>query len=472
MRDGLIRSHPCFATATSALPATASAALLSIAPAALQAAPAGPPATALETIVVTAEHIRDGLDAQRALTPGAVTVVDGADLYRREVSNLADLLRYVPGVWAESSSGSDELFFSSRGSNLDATDYDKNGIKLMQDGLPVTTADGNNHNRVVDPLSGRYAVIAHGANALAYGASTLGGAIDFTSPTARNSAPLAAYVNGGSHGRRAARLTAGGAGETVDGLVTVEGKSWDGYRDHNKQERYGLYANAGWVHSPQVTTRIYATYVHNDEELPGALTGDEVRADPDQASRAAIGGDYQKNVETARIAAKTTWQHRPEQLARGRTVLRGAVAVSPDRRQDPRRLRRPRPGGPVEVFSLLVDTDHRDIGALLRYHLRGRRPRPARGPELRRRPRRGRQLSQRRRAAQRPDRTRRQPGRQPRGLCCRSLALRPRLDAGLRRTVRRGRSRREDDGRCHRRRAQPEGRLLVVQPARGPHLRR
>ena len=329
----------------SALPATASAALLSIAPAALQAAPAAPPATALETIVVTAERIRDGLDAQRALTPGAVTVVDGADLYRREVSNLADLLRYVPGVWAESSSGSDELFFSSRGSNLDATDYDKNGIKLMQDGLPVTTADGNNHNRVIDPLSARYAMIAHGANALTYGASTLGGAIDFTSPTARNSAPLAAYLNGGSHGLRAGRLTGGRRRRDGRRLVTVEGKSWDGYRDHSKQERYGLYANAGWVHSPQVATRIYATYVHNDEELPGALTRDEVRADPDQASRAAMGGNYQKNVETRAPCREDDLAHRLEQHARGRPVVRGAVALPPDRRPDPGRLRRPRPGG-------------------------------------------------------------------------------------------------------------------------------
>ena len=80
-----------------------------------------------------------------------MTLVDGADLYERKVTNLADVLRYVPGVWAESVSGSDELFFSSRGSNLDATAYDKNGIKLLQDGLPVTAADGNNHNRVLDP---------------------------------------------------------------------------------------------------------------------------------------------------------------------------------------------------------------------------------------------------------------------------------------------------------------------------------
>ena len=55
------------------------------------------------------------------------------------------------------------MYFSSRGSNLDATDYDKNGVKLFQDGLPITTADGNSHNRMLDPLSARYAVIARGA---------------------------------------------------------------------------------------------------------------------------------------------------------------------------------------------------------------------------------------------------------------------------------------------------------------------
>ena len=351
----------------STLLAAAGGAMLSLA-APAPAATDSPPGAALETIVITAERIRDGLEAHRALTPGAVTVVDGADLYRREVTNLADLLRYVPGVWAESSSGSDDLFFSSRGSNLDATDYDKNGIKLMQDGLPVTTADGNNHNRVVDPLSARYAVIAHGANALAYGASTLGGAIDFTSPTARNSAPLAGYVNGGSHGLFVGRLTAGGAGETADGLVTVEGKSWDGYRDHSSQERYGLYANAGWVHSPQVTTHLYATYLHNEEELPGALTREEVRANPDQASAAAIGGDYQKNVETARIAAKTTWQIDPQSSLEVGLSYEDQSLYHPIVDKILVDFDGPGPEPAVEVFSLLVDTDHRDVGALLRYH--------------------------------------------------------------------------------------------------------
>lgn len=43
----------------------------------------------------------------------------------------------MPRVFAESSHGSEEMVFSSRGSNLDSTGYDQNGIKLPQDGLPV-----------------------------------------------------------------------------------------------------------------------------------------------------------------------------------------------------------------------------------------------------------------------------------------------------------------------------------------------
>lgn len=154
-------------------------------------APATPVETIHERIDVTAGQTEAEAEKRRAATPGGVSLVDSTEANERSVTGLAELLRYVPGIWAESAFGGDELFLSSRGSNLDATDYDKNGIKLLQDGLPVTTADGNNHNRVIDPLSARYVTVARGANAFTYGASTLGGAIDFTSPTARNSAPLA-----------------------------------------------------------------------------------------------------------------------------------------------------------------------------------------------------------------------------------------------------------------------------------------
>jgi iron complex outermembrane receptor protein len=323
-----------------------------------------------ESVSVTAEQVRAEVERQRALTPGGVTVVEGDELFERYVNNMADMLRYVPGVWAESGYGNDELFFSSRGSNLDAVDYDKNGVKLLQDGLPVTTADGNNHNRVIDPLSARYVSVARGANALTYGASTLGGAMDFVTPTARNSPPLALFVNGGSFGSLNGRATLGGAGDTVDGLLTVEGRTWDGYRDHSDQERFGLYGNAGWRPSDTTHVQLFATYVHNDLRLPGALTRKEVEEDPDQASQAALDGDYGKVVKTARVAAKATWSLGGNGSLAAGLSYEGQSLFHPIVDRILIDFDGPGPNPPVEVFSLLVDTDHRDFGATVRYDRR------------------------------------------------------------------------------------------------------
>jgi len=328
---------------------------------------ADPRLPVLDTVTVTAPALEE-LEAERALTPGGVTVLDGEDLYERSVSNMTDLLRYVPGVWAESGWGSDELFFSSRGSNLDATDYDKNGIKLFQDGLPVTTADGNNHNRVLDPLSARSAVIARGANALTYGASTLGGAFDFISPTAHTTDPLSIYVTGGSHGLVSGRVTAGGVADAFDGLITVEHKSYDGYRDHSAQERTGVYANAGWQVSNNVTTRLYATYIDNNEELPRGLTRAQVEEDPDQAAPSAITGDNRKDVQSARLALKTTWD-----IDAASTLAFGLSYEEQSLYHPIVDVRGPDPDGdgPLlgpQFFSLLIDSDHRTYGGTVRYN--------------------------------------------------------------------------------------------------------
>ncbi|HEY8939667.1 MAG TPA: TonB-dependent receptor plug domain-containing protein, partial [Cellvibrio sp.] len=213
----------------------------------------------LETVLVLGEKIKKELEAEQALTPGGVTIIENTDLYERNVANLGDMLRYVPGVWTASGATGDSTFFSSRGSNLDATNYDGNGIKLLQDGLPVTAADGNNHNRIMDPLAARYATIAHGANALTYGASTLGGAIDFTTPTARDT-ESEIFLNSGSHGQLQGRVTGGAVSEAFDGLITIEAKDWDGFRAHHQQDRKGIYANAGWQFNDDVKTRLYLTY--------------------------------------------------------------------------------------------------------------------------------------------------------------------------------------------------------------------
>ena len=338
-------------------------------PAAIEAdAPYAAQAATLDAIQV--RGVRDDANAERALTPGGVTVLDGESFYQRPVNHLSDALRHVPGVWVQSGTGGDAVQFSSRGSNLDATGYDGNGIKLFQDGLPVTTADGNNHNRALDPMAARHAVIARGANALTYGASNLGGAIDFTSPTARNSPGGQLFLTAGSHGLRSGRLTFGGVSGVVDGLLTLDAKQRGGYRGHSREDRTGLNANAGWQPTDDFELRVFATYVDSDEELAGPLTRAGFDADPYQAEAAAVSGHYQLNVRSSRLATRGTWR-----IDDGRRFEFG-LSYDDQHLYHPIvdkvmvDLDGPGPLPPVEVFSLLKNTDQRTLAGMARYSAR------------------------------------------------------------------------------------------------------
>lgn len=329
---------------------------------------ADPQATTLDKIEVRAS--RNVIHVERALTPGGISVVDGETFYERSVDNMADSLRYVPGVWTESGTGGDAIFISSRGSNLDATDYDSNGIKLFQDGLPVTTADGNNHNRFMDPMTARYVSVARGANALTYGASTLGGAIDFVSPTARNSAPMQFFLDGGGNGLLGGRLTAGGVSGDLDGLVTLEGKHRDGYREHSRQERMSLYANFGWQVSDKFDLRLLATHIDNKEELAGALTRAQFEEHPRRANPSAITGNFQLNVKTDRMAAKGAWNIDADSRLEFGLSYEGQYLYHPIVDKIMVDFDGPGSNPPVEVFSLLKNTDQRTVGGMVRYNVR------------------------------------------------------------------------------------------------------
>jgi iron complex outermembrane recepter protein len=315
-----------------------------------------PSTNKLETIVVYGQQTKLALEAEQALTPGGVTLVDAADLYQRNVSSMADMLRYVPGLWVASGSTGDSSYFSSRGSNLDATNYDGNGIKLLQDGLPVTAADGNNHNRDVDPLNASNAVVARGANALTYGASTLGGAIDIITPTARDRAPLDIYFTSGSDDQFQGRMSAGTVSDSFDALLTIEARRWDGYREHQQQERESLYANAGWQFNNSVRTRLYFTYIDNDQELPGSLSRDQWKANPEQANPDNVIGNFLLNVETWRVANKTEWD------------IDDASSLSVGISYEEQDLYHPIVYS--QFFSLLIDTVQRNTGTAIRYNLR------------------------------------------------------------------------------------------------------
>ena len=76
-----------------------------------------------------------------AIAPGAVNVVDAADLSRDRGAYLEDLLRAQPGVVVQSSQGAEDTHLSIRGSGVQSDDL--RGVSVLVDGIPLNQADGD-----------------------------------------------------------------------------------------------------------------------------------------------------------------------------------------------------------------------------------------------------------------------------------------------------------------------------------------
>ncbi|MBC7925412.1 MAG: type VI secretion system contractile sheath large subunit, partial [Bryobacteraceae bacterium] len=121
-------------------------------------------------------------------TPGGVAVVPAAQFKNSPANTYKDILGWVPGVVTQNRWGPDGRL-SIRGSGL-SRNYGNRGINMFMDGVPINTADGLFDLFEIDPSAYQYVEVYKGANALRYGGNSLGGAINFVTPTGREAAGL------------------------------------------------------------------------------------------------------------------------------------------------------------------------------------------------------------------------------------------------------------------------------------------
>lgn len=266
-----------------------------------------------EPVAVTAPRIDltlPDLETARARiqqTPGGVDVIDAERIRDGRASTLADALRGSPGVFAESRFGAEEARISIRGSGLQRTFHGR-GLLLLQDGVPLNLADGGFDMQAVEPLATRYIEVYRGANATPFGATTLGGAINFVSLNGRDAPGVHARVEAGSYGY--SRASAGIGFNWGDSDAFMSGSQFfqRGYRDHAEQNTQRVFANLGHDFGGGVRTRFFFAGVNTESELPGSLTRAQFRRDPRQANPANITGDQKRDFQLWRVSNRTTWQ--------------------------------------------------------------------------------------------------------------------------------------------------------------------
>ncbi len=252
---------------------------------------AGPGApTVLDPIVIQSgwDNSIDYIRERLAVLPGGVALVE-ADLYDNTVApTVSDALAGVPGVVVQNFFGAnDQPRIQIRGSGLQQNPVER-GILMLRDGLPINRADGSYIVGFANPNQAQAIEVYRGYLANRLGATVLGGALNFMSPTASTAPGTQLVVGGGSFGQAGASGRTGFDGERLDASAYFDVTRRDGFRDYNSSERVDIGGNIEAELSDITTTRLFFGYTDLGFDVPGPINKAALESDPKQISKGPI----------------------------------------------------------------------------------------------------------------------------------------------------------------------------------------
>ncbi len=237
---------------------------------------------------------------------GGASVVRKSEIKNNRAANFRDIFAFTPGVFAQTRYG-EESRLSIRGAGLSRT-FHLRGIKLLQDGVPINLADGSADFQEFDPFSYSHIEVYRGANALKFGANTLGGAINYVTPTGYNADKLNSQAMYGSFYTRRLGVSSGDVIGNYDYFVSSSNFYSRGYRDNSRQNNTRVFSNIGYKIDENLSTRFYYTFANINQLIPGTLTKSQAEATPERANNASLSARQARDYFLHRIVNKTSYK--------------------------------------------------------------------------------------------------------------------------------------------------------------------
>ena len=269
----------------------------------------------VESVVVTGTR-----SAERAFdVPASIDRVDGEALRDQQWRvNLSEGVARVPGLLVQNRQNyAQDLQVSSRGFGARAT-FGVRGVRLIQDGIPLTMPDGQGQTALLD-LEGAGAIeVLRGPFAALYGNAS-GGVIHVIGDDAPRKPFVEGSVMGGSDSTWRTGVRFGVSSGSFGATGNVSRFETNGSRDHsaarrdlaNARLRFGLDNGASIV--------VIANALDQpDTQDPLGLTQAQLDADPRQAGTNALAQDTRKSIKHTQ--GGLVWRH-PQ-------LLGGAVEAS------------------------------------------------------------------------------------------------------------------------------------------------
>jgi iron complex outermembrane receptor protein len=256
-----------------------------------QATPGAP--LVIDPITVTATR-----RAERAFdVPASVDTIEAAAIHDGEPQvNLSETLPRVPGVFAANRQNyAQDLQISSRGFGARAA-FGVRGVRLYQDGIPVTMPDGQGQTGSFSLLSADRIEVLRGPFSALYGNASGGVISVFT-----ENPPAAPYLDftggGGSYGTGTFGVKLGTSSGRVGGVAAASEFVTDGYRDHSSARRDLTNAKLVLDATPDTRVTFIGNMQYQPETLdPLGLTREQWDANPRGVDPAAIRFDTRKTI--------------------------------------------------------------------------------------------------------------------------------------------------------------------------------
>jgi iron complex outermembrane receptor protein len=246
-------------------------------------------------------------------TPGGVAMVEAPQLRATRQANLKDVLQYVPGVYIQPRFGAaDESQISIRGSGL-RDNFHARGVNLLVNGMPYRNADGFTDFESLEMLTADAIEVYKGGNALRYGGSTLGGAINLDTKTGFSSSPASIFGQGGSFGFYKTQLESGGARGKSDYYASYARTGLGGYRHWSANRRDRVNLHGGYRLGDNTDARAFYFYAHVNEQLPGALDRATFESDPRAADPTNVAQKWGRDYNLHHIGLQLRSQLTPTQ---------------------------------------------------------------------------------------------------------------------------------------------------------------
>jgi iron complex outermembrane receptor protein len=265
----------------------------------------------LEDIMVSATRVDEPLYK----IPAAIGVVDSNDIgLGKQKLGLDESLVKIPGIFMQNRYNfAQSLKISIRGFGARAN-FGTRGIKLYQDGIPLTTVDGQGGIEDIDLNSIKQIEVLRGPASSLYGSSSGGVMLFFTGDEDDVEPYVESNISMGEYQTKMGNIKTGGQVDKLNYFLNLSHLDVDGYRSHNRTRNTKFNSKFEYeIDDTSDFTAVITAYDAPQADDPGGLTQQQVDDDRRQARDRNVIFDAGEDIDQQKLGFTYRKQITPNQ---------------------------------------------------------------------------------------------------------------------------------------------------------------